>query len=306
MFERIEMATKEHWTLSWNKEDDVGFVNGKGDTISVELVTDEYVPVTDMVAYRKELGKDFGLDKEGYKEGLAKLARLTDAELLASNPMRFVALDHPRWEISGSHWKNIEPTGSESVKITDKTFDTRKEALDWLFDYAGYTPTKEDKELEAEIEKELRIEEEYEREHAGNLGKKISCDYDDWHGYSKEAANMHFEREGHWEYNAEEVEDTGKRVKTARNVGLDFYEDPAHGWLKVKKDELVELGIADKISGYSFQKGDWAYLEEDSDATLYMDTIKAKGIQVDIRPHITDNSSGIRRFEGYSYKARER
>lgn len=55
-----------------------------------------------------------------------------------------------------------------------------------------------------------------------------------------------------------------------------FYQDNGHGWLKVKKSELRELGIIDKISLYSYQSesGVWAYLEEDCD---FLKFINAKG-----------------------------
>lgn len=49
-----------------------------------------------------------------------------------------------------------------------------------------------------------------------------------------------------------------------------FHEDAAHGWLRVSKTELHNLGIADKISAFSYQKNDFAYLEEDSDLALFL------------------------------------
>lgn len=55
-----------------------------------------------------------------------------------------------------------------------------------------------------------------------------------------------------------------------------FHCDGGHGWLAVKRSELATLGIADKVSSYSYQKGDTVYLEEDCDLTLFMD---AKGIK---------------------------
>ena len=48
-----------------------------------------------------------------------------------------------------------------------------------------------------------------------------------------------------------------------------FYSDAGHGWLAVKRAELVELGLADKISGYSYQRGQTVYLEEDSDMSKF-------------------------------------
>jgi hypothetical protein len=55
-----------------------------------------------------------------------------------------------------------------------------------------------------------------------------------------------------------------------------FYNDPGHGWLAVKRKELVELGIIDKITEYSYQRGQTVYLEEDCDATLFVNAYTAK------------------------------
>ena len=49
-----------------------------------------------------------------------------------------------------------------------------------------------------------------------------------------------------------------------------FYSDPGHSWLKVKISELVELNIQDKISIYSYINGEYAYLEEDCDAGIFL------------------------------------
>ena len=59
-----------------------------------------------------------------------------------------------------------------------------------------------------------------------------------------------------------------------------MHSDAGHGWLAVKTKELVELGIADKISSYSFYKGKTTYLEEDCDAGLYINAQTAAGVQV--------------------------
>ena len=48
-----------------------------------------------------------------------------------------------------------------------------------------------------------------------------------------------------------------------------FYTDPGHGWLEVPVSELVALGIADKISAYSYRDGAMAYLEADCDLTRF-------------------------------------
>jgi len=49
-----------------------------------------------------------------------------------------------------------------------------------------------------------------------------------------------------------------------------FYEDPGHGWLSVKRQELVDLNILNQISSYSYQRGNTVYLEEDCDAPVFL------------------------------------
>lgn len=49
-----------------------------------------------------------------------------------------------------------------------------------------------------------------------------------------------------------------------------FHTDPGHGWLAVKKSELVFLDVLEKITPYSYMKGDTVYLEEDMDAATFM------------------------------------
>jgi hypothetical protein len=57
-----------------------------------------------------------------------------------------------------------------------------------------------------------------------------------------------------------------------------FTSDASHGWIKVPIEELKELGIADKITGYSYQTpdGKFAYLEEDADATTFVDAFQKR------------------------------
>ena len=39
------------------------------------------------------------------------------------------------------------------------------------------------------------------------------------------------------------------------------YIDPGHSWVKVKRSVLHRLGIAYKVSPYSYQRNDYVYLE---------------------------------------------
>lgn len=54
-----------------------------------------------------------------------------------------------------------------------------------------------------------------------------------------------------------------------REKTFKFYSDDGHGWLAVKRADLAEFGLLDKISHYSYQRGDTVYLEEDCDAPKF-------------------------------------
>ena len=71
--------------------------------------------------------------------------------------------------------------------------------------------------------------------------------------------------------------------------------------MAVKFRELEELGIADKITTFSYRKGKTVYLEEDCDLGLFFETYKAK---YGARPSYRDsykNYSPVRNFERYFY-----
>jgi len=61
--------------------------------------------------------------------------------------------------------------------------------------------------------------------------------------------------------------------------------------------ELFTLGIADKISPYSYRKGETAFLEEDCDFSTYMEAIK--GQPYEIKEHHTNNDSPIRNYKSF-------
>ena len=67
--------------------------------------------------------------------------------------------------------------------------------------------------------------------------------------------------------------DTSNRA----TIKLTFYTDPGHGWLEVNRTDLDALDIAHQISSYSYERGTKVYLEEDCDASLYLETAKAAG-----------------------------
>ncbi len=84
---------------------------------------------------------------------------------------------------------------------------------------------------------------------------------------------------------------------------LTFHCDRGHGWLEVKQADIETLGIAGLISAYSYAQGDTAYLEEDCDATLYIEGAKAAGWTIQIVEKYTDADSHIRRMESFKVLA---
>jgi hypothetical protein len=79
------------------------------------------------------------------------------------------------------------------------------------------------------------------------------------------------------------------------------YNDPSHGWAKVPIILLYLLGIQKNISNCSYQRGDFAYLEEDADLTLF---IKSYDTRYRVKPKFKDmysnKSSKIRSYESYN------
>ena len=57
--------------------------------------------------------------------------------------------------------------------------------------------------------------------------------------------------------------------------------DPGHGWVSVPRKLIDQLGIAEDITPYSYQKGGTVYLEEDVDASTFAEAAEAAGIEVE-------------------------
>jgi len=68
----------------------------------------------------------------------------------------------------------------------------------------------------------------------------------------------------------------------AKAVKIKFYSDWGHGWGAVKLSLLVELGIIDKISSYSYYRGSSAYLEEDCDLSILTNALKSANIPYEV------------------------
>ena len=80
---------------------------------------------------------------------------------------------------------------------------------------------------------------------------------------------------------------------------LVFRADAGHAWLAVSMDWLRELGIADKVSKYSYRKNNIAYLEEDCDASLLINALREAGHEVTCREEYEGERSVIRSYLRY-------
>lgn len=66
-------------------------------------------------------------------------------------------------------------------------------------------------------------------------------------------------------------------------ITVNYYTDSSHGWIAVKRQLLQRLNLLEKISSYSYTKGKTVYLEEDRDATLFLDTAKQHSIRITVK-----------------------
>lgn len=81
---------------------------------------------------------------------------------------------------------------------------------------------------------------------------------------------------------------------------ITVYSDPGHSWGKVKKSVLTSLGIADKVTPYSYQYADNVYLEEDCDLSLLVEKIKSHGTRIIFKEKHTERQSRIRSYQPYT------
>jgi len=75
-----------------------------------------------------------------------------------------------------------------------------------------------------------------------------------------------------------------------------FYSDPGHAWLQVPLDEIERLAVGKKISNYSYRNAYYAFLEEDCDASVFLDALTAAGEGYDFKEVHHDEDSVIREY----------
>ena len=84
-----------------------------------------------------------------------------------------------------------------------------------------------------------------------------------------------------------------------KKVSIKVFGDPGHAWARVAKSKLVSLGIADKISTYSYMNGSNAFLEEDCDLSVLIGALRESGYEIKFNESHTDRQSKIRNYSTY-------
>lgn len=79
---------------------------------------------------------------------------------------------------------------------------------------------------------------------------------------------------------------------------ITYFNDGGHGWYSVKRDFLSKHNLLKEVSGYSYQKNNMIYLEEDSDARLLFDKLKELNIVPVIKSSYKERSP-VRNYESF-------
>lgn len=80
-----------------------------------------------------------------------------------------------------------------------------------------------------------------------------------------------------------------------KSMAFTFHTDPGHGWLEVSVSDITNIGLrVTDFSECSFRDGNTLYLEEDSDAELFINTWKRMGKRFSSVERYDNDSSFIR------------
>lgn len=72
-------------------------------------------------------------------------------------------------------------------------------------------------------------------------------------------------------------------------VTYPYIQDPGHGWIKVPMMDLMASGVIGKITEYSYHNSTHAFLEEDHDAGIFVEALKAQGKTVKFKSVVIDD-----------------
>lgn len=78
-----------------------------------------------------------------------------------------------------------------------------------------------------------------------------------------------------------------------------YHTDEGHGWIEVYVSDLVKYDVVKDISRYSYVKGEKAYLEEDCDATVFLNKLKQNNVHFTIK-ELHRQRSPIRNYRSFN------
>lgn len=83
---------------------------------------------------------------------------------------------------------------------------------------------------------------------------------------------------------------------------FDYIQDPSHGWIKAPILLLAELEVLGSISSFSYIRGAYVYLEEDCDATVFINAFNARyGFNPKLKSKVARNKqSKIRSYDQFN------
>ena len=84
-----------------------------------------------------------------------------------------------------------------------------------------------------------------------------------------------------------------------KKISIKVFADPGHAWARIPKAKLVQLGIADKISPYSYMNGANAFLEEDCDLSVLVRALIERGYEIKFNESHANKQSKIRNYSTY-------
>lgn len=88
-------------------------------------------------------------------------------------------------------------------------------------------------------------------------------------------------------------------------IKLQFYHDSGHGWWRIRHTDADKLGILPRISGCSYESkgGRYLYLEEDRDAEIMFQALKASTQYLpQIKNDRFSERSHVRRLNPYRFE----
>ena len=82
-----------------------------------------------------------------------------------------------------------------------------------------------------------------------------------------------------------------------------LFHDPGHAWMKVPLSEVHLLGLKYEISGYSYIRKGFVYLEEDCDMSVFLTAWRNHNMvnhDPVLKSQYSEKSSRIRNYNGYN------